>query len=329
MTNILETTSFGATTTTDDVLSGVNLKGKRILVTGVSAGIGVETARSLAAHGAQVVGAARDLNKAKTATAQVRKDAAANGGSFELVELDLADLKSVRACADGLLAKGDAFDVVIANAGVMATPFGHTADGFETQFGTNHLGHFVLVNRIAPLIRRGGRLINVSSAGHRYSNVDLVDPNFERTSYDPMVAYGRSKTANILFAIAFDKRHRDGGLRAAAVHPGGIQTELGRYQDPGRIEKMIDQINQQRAAQGKGPFQWKTIPQGAATSVWAAVVASDDQIGGQYCEDCHVGHVVPDGLPVAILEGLRAYAIDPTTAEALWKKSEEMVGESF
>jgi len=141
MTNILETTSFGATSTTDDVLTGVNLKGKRILVTGVSAGIGVETARSLAAHGAQVVGAARDFNKAKTATAQVRKDAAANGGSFELVELDLANLKSVRACADRLLAKGEAFDVIIANAGVMATPFGHTADGFETQFGTNHLGH--------------------------------------------------------------------------------------------------------------------------------------------------------------------------------------------
>jgi NAD(P)-dependent dehydrogenase (short-subunit alcohol dehydrogenase family) len=153
MTNILESASFGATSTTDDVLSGVNLKGKRILVTGVSAGLGVETARSLAARGAQVVGAARDLNKAKAATGQVRKDAAANGGSFELVELDLANLKSVRVCADGLLAKGEPLDVVIANAGVMATPFGHTADGFETQFGTNHLGHFVLVNRIASLIR--------------------------------------------------------------------------------------------------------------------------------------------------------------------------------
>jgi NAD(P)-dependent dehydrogenase (short-subunit alcohol dehydrogenase family) len=329
MTNILETTSFGATTTTDDVLSGINLNGKRIFVTGVSAGLGVETARSLAAHGAHVAGAARDLNKAKAATDQVRKDAAANGGSFDLVELDLANLKSVRACADGLLAKGENFDGIIANAGAMATQFGHTADGFETQFGTNHLGHFVLVNRIAALLRTGGRLINVSSAGHRYSNVDLVDPNFERTSYDPMVAYGRSKTANILFAIAFDKRHRDRGLRAAAVHPGGIQTELGRYQDPGRIEKMIDQINLQRAAQGKSSFQWKTIPQGAATSVWAAVVASAAEIGGQYCEDCHVAHVVPDDLPVATNEGVRSYAIDLKAAEALWKKSEEMVGESF
>jgi len=330
MTNILETTSFGATSTADDVLSGVNLKGKRIFVTGVSAGLGVETARSLAAHGAQVIGAARDLNKAKAATEQVRKDASANGGGFELVELDLANLKSVRACADGLLAKGEAFDVVIANAGVMATPFGHTADGFETQFGTNHLGHFVLVNRIAPLIRDGGRLINLSSAGHRYSNVDLEDPNFERTPYEPFVAYGRSKTANILFAVAFDKRHRDRSVRAAAVHPGGIRTELGRYAEPGRIEKVIEEINRQLAAQGKGPFQWKSIPQGAATSVWAGVVASADEIGGRYCENCHVGKTVPDDVTItAWSEGVRGYALDEKNAEALWKKSEEMVGESF
>jgi NAD(P)-dependent dehydrogenase (short-subunit alcohol dehydrogenase family) len=330
MTNILERTSFGATSTTDDVLSGVNLKGKRILVTGVSAGLGVETARSLAAHGAQVVGAARDLKKAEAATAQMRKDAAANGGSLKLVEVDLANLKSVRACADRLLAKGEAFDVVIANAGVMATPFGHTADGFETQFGTNHLGHFVLVSRIASLIRDGGRLINLSSAGHRYSNVDLDDPNFERTPYEPFIAYGRSKTANILFAVAFDKRHRDRGVRAAAVHPGGIKTELGRYVEPGRMEKVVNEINQQLAAQGKGPFQWKSIPQGAATSVWAAVVARPDEIGGQYCENCHVGHIVPDHVTItAISEGVRAYALDAKNAEALWKKSEELVGESF
>ena len=330
MTNVHEAISFGASSTTDDVLSGVNLKGKRILVTGASAGLGVETARSLAAHGAQVVGAARDLNKAKTATEQVQKAAAAHGGGFELVELDLANLKSVRACADGLLAKGAPFDVVIANAGVMATPFGHTADGFETQFGTNHLGHFVLVNRIASLLRDGGRLINLSSAGHRYSNVDLDDPNFERTTYEPFVAYGRSKTANILFTVAFDKRHRDRGVRAAAVHPGGIKTELGRYVEPGRMEKVVNEINQQLAAQGKGPFQWKSIPQGAATSVWAAVVAPADEIGGRYCENCHVGKVVADAATItAVSEGVRAYALDAKNASALWKKSEEMVGESF
>jgi NAD(P)-dependent dehydrogenase (short-subunit alcohol dehydrogenase family) len=321
---------FGATSTTDEVLSGMNLRGKRILVTGVSAGLGIETARSLAAHGADVVGAARDLKKAEAATAEVRKDAAAGGGSLELVALDLGNLKSVRSCADDLLEKGQFFDVIIANAGVMATPFGHTADGFETQFGTNHLGHFVFVNRIAPLLRPGGRLINLSSAGHRFSNVDLDDPNFERTPYEPFLAYGRSKTANILFAVEFDRRHRGRGIRAAAVHPGGIQTELGRYADAGSIQKMIDQINQQLAAEGKGPFQWKTIPQGAATSVWAGVVAGADEVGGRYCENCHVGSLAPDDATIsAVSEGVRAYALDPNNAEKLWKKSEEMVGESF
>jgi NAD(P)-dependent dehydrogenase (short-subunit alcohol dehydrogenase family) len=322
--------AFGATSTTEDVLSGVNLKGKRILVTGVSAGIGVETARSLAAHGAQVVGAARDLAKAEAATSQVRKDAATGGGSFELIALDLANLKSVRACADELLAKGERFDVIIANAGVMATPFGHTTDGFETQFGTNHLGHFVLVNRIASLLGTGSRLINLSSSGHRFANVDLEDPNFERTPYEPFVAYGRSKTANILFAVAFDQRHRERGIRAAAVHPGGIQTELARHMDPGHIEAMIKQINEQAAAEGKGPFQFKTIPQGAATSVWAGVVAPADEIGGRYCENCHASDVVPGDVPLGMLnEGVRAHALDRKNAEALWKKSEELVGESF
>jgi NAD(P)-dependent dehydrogenase (short-subunit alcohol dehydrogenase family) len=321
---------FGATSTTDEVLSDIDLKSKRILVTGVSAGLGVETARSLAAHGALVVGAARDLAKAEAATAEVRQAAASAGGGFELVELDLANLSNVRAYADRLLAKGEPFDVIIANAGVMATPFGHTADGFETQFGTNHLGHFVFVNRIAPLIRAGGRLINLSSAGHRRSNVDLDDPNFERTPYEPFIAYGRSKTANILFAVAFDRRHRERGVRAAAVHPGGIQTELARYMDSGGLQQLIDQINQQLAAAGKPPFQWKTIPQGAATSVWAGVVAPADEIGGQYCENCHVDQIVADDVPInAAMEGVRAYALDPATAEALWEKSEELVGESF
>jgi NAD(P)-dependent dehydrogenase (short-subunit alcohol dehydrogenase family) len=325
MTNV-----FGANSTTDEVLSGINLQGKRILVTGVSAGLGVETARSLAAHGANVVGAVRDLTKAKSATEQVRKDAVENGGRFELVELDLGNLKSVRACADKLVAKGDPFDVVIANAGVMATPFGHTVDGFETQFGTNHLGHFVLVNRIASLLRSGSRLINLSSSGHRYSNVDLDDPNFERASYEPFVAYGRSKTANIQFAVAFDERHRQRGVRAAAVHPGGIQTELARHLDPARIQTIVDQLNQQLAEEGKPPFQFKTIPQGAATSVWAGVVAPAAEIGGKYCENCHVGHLVADDVTIsAISEGVRGYALDSNLAAALWKKSEEMVRESF
>jgi NAD(P)-dependent dehydrogenase (short-subunit alcohol dehydrogenase family) len=319
--------SFGATSTTDEVLAGVNLNGKRVLVTGVSAGLGIETARALAAHGAQVVGTARDLAKAEAATAVVR-DQAAHGGGLELVVLDLASLASVRACADALLADGRPFDAVIANAGVMATPLGRTADGFETQFGTNHLGHFVLVNRIAPLIRDGGRLVMVASSGHRYAEPDLDDPGFERTPYDPMVAYGRSKTANIQFAVEFDRRHNGRGVRATALHPGGIKTELGRHLGQDAIDRIVERINTDLAVAGKPAFTWKTIPQGAATSVWAGFVAPADEVGGRYCENCHVSEVT-DGLINPVSEGVRSYALDPKRAQALWARSEAMVGERF
>jgi NAD(P)-dependent dehydrogenase (short-subunit alcohol dehydrogenase family) len=327
MKEFVMTNSFGATSTTDDVLAGIKLRGRRVLVTGVSAGLGVETARALAAHGAQVVGAVRDLAKAEQATAQVRAEAA-NGGGLELIELDLASLKSVRAGADALVADGRPFDVVITNAGVMRTPYGHTADGFETQFGTNHLGHFVLVNRIASLIAPGGRLVNVASSGHRYSDIDLNDPNFERTLYDPMIAYGRSKTANILFAVEFDRRHKTRGVRATALHPGGIKTELDRHMAPGELENIVAQINAQLAAAGQPPFQFKTTSQGAATSVWAAVVASAEDIGGRYCENCQVSEIT-EGLISPVSPGVRPYALDPEHAKALWSKSEEMVGERF
>ena len=322
--------SFGAKSTTEEVLAGVNLKGTRFVVTGVSAGLGVETARALVAHGADVVGTARDLEKAKRATTEVSKAAAETGASFEVIELDLASLKSVRAAADKLVADGRTFDVIIANAGVMATPFGKTEDGFETQFGTNHVGHFVFVNRIAKLIKDGGRLVNLSSSGHRFSNVDVNDPNFETTTYDPFVAYGRSKTANILFAVEFDRRHRDRGVRATAVHPGGIATELARHMPDGAIEAWVTQIQEQRAAAGEAPFEFKSIPQGAATSVWAGVVASADEVGGKYCEDCQVAELIPaDSQVSAISQGIRSYALDAENAKALWKKSEEMVGEQF
>jgi len=321
---------FGATSTTDEVLEGVDLSGNRILVTGVSAGLGVETARALASHGAQVVGAARDLTKARGATGQVRADAK-KGGGLELAQLDLASLASVRACADALVAAGKPFDLVIANAGVMACPFGKTADGFETQFGTNHLGHFVLVNRIASLLKPGSRLVNLASSGHRFSDVDLDDPNFEHTPYAEFVAYGRSKTANILFAVEFDRRHKADGVRATAVHPGGIQTELGRYAyaEPGDLQKRVDQINAEHAAAGKPPFKLKTVPQGAATSVWAGVVAPAGEIGGRYCENCHVAELLEGKEASAVSEGVRAYALDPERAKALWAKSEEMVRERF
>ena len=320
------TKPFGATSTTDDVLAGQDLSGKRILVTGVSAGLGIETARTLAAHGADVVGAARDLAKAERATDGVRKDATAGGGSLTLTELDLANLDSVRACANALIKDGRAFDLIIANAGVMATPKGRTQDGFETQFGTNHLGHFVLINRLAPLLHEGARVVMLSSSGHRYSDVNLDDPGFERTEYTPFGAYGRSKTANILFAVEFDRRHKERGVRATAVHPGGIQTELARHMGPENIQKLIDQLNANRPA-GEPEFEWKSIPQGAATSVWAGIVASADAVGGHYCEDCGVAKVTGAGPDVR--SGVRAYALDLTRAEELWALSERLVGEHF
>jgi NAD(P)-dependent dehydrogenase (short-subunit alcohol dehydrogenase family) len=318
------THSFEATSTTDEVLRGINLSGKRVLVTGVSAGLGVETARALAAHGAEVIGAARDLSKAQDATQQVRAQATM-GGALHLVQLDLASLDSVRRCADSLLAASKSFDVIIANAGVMACPKGTTADAFETQFGTNHLGHFVLVNRIASLLRPGSRLVNLSSAGHRYADVDLEDPNFEHSPYAEFTAYGRSKTANVLFAVEFDRRHKASGVRATAVHPGGIRTELSRHMTPEAMAKLIAEINASQP-EGAAPFSWKSIPQGAATSVWAACVADAEAIGGRYCEDCHVAEVVT--VP-GMRGGVRPYALDPQRAQALWQKSEEMVGEHF
>jgi NAD(P)-dependent dehydrogenase (short-subunit alcohol dehydrogenase family) len=317
--------AFGAQSTTDDVLNGVDLSGKRILVTGTSAGLGVETARALAAHGAQVVGAVRDLEKGARATQAVR-DAAAKGGGLELVELDLASLASVRACADGLMAAGRPFDVVIANAGIMACPKGVTADGFETQFGTNHLGHFVLINRIASLLGEGARLVNLSSAGHRFADVDLSDPNFEMTPYTEFGAYGRSKTANVLFAVEFDRRHKARGVRAAAVHPGVIQTELGRHMTPELIAQLVPATPAPGGAQGQAAMVWKSIPQGAATSVWAGVVARAEAVGGRYCEDCHVAQIQNDPN---VRGGVRAYGLDPVHARALWAKSEAMVGETF
>jgi NAD(P)-dependent dehydrogenase (short-subunit alcohol dehydrogenase family) len=317
---------FGAKSTTDEVLAGQDLKGKRFLVTGVSAGLGVETARVLVGHGADVIGTARDLAKAERATEHVRDAASANSGNLELIEVDLASLASVRKGADTILALGKPLDVIIANAGVMACPFGKTADGFETQFGTNHLGHFVFVNRIAGLLKGGGRLINLSSAGHRFSDVDLTDPNFEHTPYEEFIAYGRSKTANALFAVEFDRRWRDKGIRATAVHPGGIQTELGRHMGDDVLDGLMATINEANAAAGQPAMEWKTIPQGAATSVWAAVVAPADEIGGQFCEDCNVAEV--SELP-GLTGGVQPYALDAESAKALWAKSEEMVGEAF
>ncbi|MDP9920452.1 NAD(P)-dependent dehydrogenase (short-subunit alcohol dehydrogenase family) [Variovorax boronicumulans] len=319
--------TFNAISTADDVLDGVDLRGKRIFLTGASSGLGVETARSLVAHGAHVVGTVRDLRKAQAVRAAVLSDAA-NVGSFDLVELDLSSLESVRRCADRIAREESLFDVLIANAGVMATPAGRTRDGFETQFGTNHLGHFLLLNRIASQIADGGRVVVVASASHRSALFSLDDLNFERTAYEPQLAYARSKTANILFAVEFDRRHPARGVRATAVHPGTIRTGLGRYMGQEVMDTAIEQLSAALVADGQTPFQWKSVAQGAATTLWAGLVAAPAEVGGRYCENCHVSDV-NDGPLSPVAEGVRSYALDPETARLLWHRSEDMVGEAF
>lgn len=316
--------AFTAKSTADEVLSGLDLTGKRFLVTGASSGIGRETARSLVARGATVVGAVRDLAKAEIATAAVRDAASRGGGHLEWLELDLASLRSVRAGAEKLLAEGRPFDAIIANAGVMATPFGRTIDGFETQFGTNHVGHFALLRRIEPRLADHGRLVVLSSQAHRVADVDLEDPNFERQAYDPFVAYGRSKTANALFAVEFDRRHRHRGVRAASVMPGNSLTDLPRHFSQAELQGLFETVGSARAKAGLPPAELKEISQAAATTVWAAVVADKDEIGGAYLEDVAVAAV--NDTPNPFADGVRSYALDAGRAERLWAMSEELVG---
>lgn len=315
--------TFNATTTANEVLAGINLSGKRILVTGVSSGIGLETARALATHGATVVGTVRDLAKAERVAASVRSAAAQAGGRLELLELDLASLASVRTAAKTLLAEGASLDAIIANAGIMATPFGRTADGFELQFGTNHLGHFALVTQTETLLADQGRLIVLSSQAHRVADIDLDDPNFEHQAYDPFVAYGRSKTANALFAVAFDQRHRDRGVRAASVMPGNSATDLVSHFSQEALQGLLDTVGKARAEAGLAPAQLKEVAQAAATSVWAAVVADKDAIGGRYLEDCAVSPV--DDTPNPFADGVRSYALDADAADRLWTASERLI----
>ena len=311
---------FGALSTTDEVLAGVDLTGVRVLITGVSAGLGLETARAVMARGAEVVGTARDPDKARDAVAAAFPSGWPAQLSLEI--MDLASLDSVRACADRLQNAGKKFDVVIANAGVMACPKGETVDGFETQLGTNHLGHFVFVNRIASLIGDGGRVVMVSSLAHRFADVDLDDLNWIRRPYVEFHAYGSSKTANCLFAVEFDRRHRERGVRATALHPGSINTELARHLTP----EVLAQLPARPPRDDDAPATNKTIPQGAATSVWCGFVADANAIGGRYCEDCHVADVLDgDGLK----HGVASYALDAERASQLWQASEAMVGETF
>jgi len=314
---------FGAGSTADDVLSRVDLRGMRFLITGISSGIGLETARSLAAHGASIIGSLRDIAKAETAVQTIRDAARDRQGSLQLIELDLASLKSVRAASDTLIADGQRIDVIIANAGIMAPPLGRTVDGLELQFGTNHLGHFAFTNAIEPLLVDDGRLVVLSSQAHRFADIDLEDPNFEQQAYDPFLAYARSKTANILFAVGFDRRHQSRGIRAVSVMPGNSITNLPRHFSQEELQSLLETAGKARAASGIAPGVLKTIPQAAATSVWAAVAAEKEQIGGCYLEDCAIAPIEDTLNP--FMDGVRSYALDPDRAEQLWSKTEDLI----
>jgi NAD(P)-dependent dehydrogenase (short-subunit alcohol dehydrogenase family) len=309
--------TFDATSTSEEVLAGTDLSGTTALVTGASAGLGVETVRVLSGHGARVVAAARDLRKARR---NLEAAGVEIGDRVTLEEVDLASLDSVRAFTDRVASELDHLDLLVANAGVMACPEGRTVDGFETQFGTNHLGHFLLVNRLVPLLVAGApsRVVVLSSSGHRISDVDLDDPGFERTPYEAWEAYGRSKTANSLCAVALDRRLAEHGSQAMAVHPGFIITDLGRH----LTRETYDALQARWSDAREQPFQ-KTVEQGAATTVWAA---TSPDLAGQpawFYEDC--ARAEPTEDPAAV-HGVRPYAVDPERAEALWALSERLVG---
>ena len=307
--------SFGFHTTTDEVLDGIDLSGRTVLVTGASVGLGEETTRALAAHGARVAMAVRDAARGEAAVERIRSTVP--DAQLEVRELDLASLASVRAFASSFLSDHDRLDVLIDNAGVMACPQAATSDGFELQFGTNHLGHFLLTTLLLPALLEGApsRVVVLSSAGHKMSDGVLDDPRYERTPYEPWVAYGRSKESNALFANELDRRHGAAGLHAWSVHPGAIITDLGRH----LTEETMTSIAEAR--KGRAQPEWKSVPEGAATSVWAATDPGLAEHGGRYLEDCGVAEIVTEaGEP----NGVMAAALDPERAAALWTLSEEL-----
>jgi NAD(P)-dependent dehydrogenase (short-subunit alcohol dehydrogenase family) len=309
---------FNETSTTDDVISGIQLTGKTAVVTGGSAGLGIETARVLAGAGARVVMIARDMEKLDGVVASLQQQQP--GALIEREQMDLADLASVRAAGLRIREKYPEVHLLINNAGVMACPLERTRDGFELQFGTNHLGHFVFTCLLVPslLAAAPARVVNLSSAGHKLGGVDFDDPNFEQREYDKWVAYGQSKTSNILFSLALNQQLSERGVTANAVHPGMIMTELGRHLEPADIEAL-----QARAGDMQASF--KSIPAGAATSVWAATSEELEGRGGLYLEDCHVAGPETAGDD----GGFAAHALDATDADRLWTLSEKLVGQQF
>ena len=315
---------FGFSSTADEVLEGKDLSGRTALITGGYSGLGKETARAMAAKGAHIILSGRDAGKLDEAAAEI---ADATGARVDTLVCDLASLDNVRAAAKEAAERFDKIDLLINNAGVMAPPLERTADGFELQFGTNHVGHFLLTNLLMPLVEKGERprILNLSSRGHHFDHVHFDDPNYQEREYEKWPAYGQSKTANILFAVGLEKRLADRGIHAYALHPGGIQTNLGRHMTEEDMSWMMDRIRKMAKKSGAQPQGFKTIPQGAATICWVATADELEGAGGVYCEDCHVANQ-DDEDPTG---GVKSYAIDPEKADRLWAMSEEMVGETF
>jgi NAD(P)-dependent dehydrogenase (short-subunit alcohol dehydrogenase family) len=301
---------YGATTTAREVLGNRRLDGMTAVVTGGYAGVGLETTRALSGAGATVVVPARTPDKARAALAGMDR--------VEVESLDLFIPESVDTFAARFLASDRALSILINNAGIMAAPLARDARGIESHLATNHLGHFQLTARLWPALRkaRSARVVALSSRGHRASGFDFDDPNFERRPYDKWIAYGQSKTANALFALALDTRGEPEGIRAFSVHPGAVLTDLMRFMPEDEIRRAIT------AAEGIEPL--KSTEQGAATSIWCATSPQLNGMGGVYCENCDIAEAVAADFPEP--RGVRPWASDPVLAERLWKKSEEWTG---
>jgi NAD(P)-dependent dehydrogenase (short-subunit alcohol dehydrogenase family) len=321
---------FGAATTAAEVLKGVNLSGKVAIVTGGYSGIGLETARALNNAGAQVIVPARDIPKAE------KRLAGLHGVGIE--PMNLMHPASINSFADRFLATGKPLHILVNSAGIMANPLTRDERGYESQFSTNHLGHFQLVKRLWPALVRaeGARVVSVSSWGHRHSPVVFEDPHFERREYTPWLGYGQSKTANILFALELDQRGQKEGLRAFSLHPGGIvATDLGKYISREDLRK-AGVIDEQGNPVIDPTRNLKTPEQGAATSVWCAVSPQLKDLGGVYCENCDIAPIFeePQGGAetmkkfASLAKGVMPYAVDGAASERLWELSEKLIGAS-
>lgn len=301
--------------TAEQVSEGVDLSGKHAVITGAAAGLGKETARVLALRGASITVVARDQAKGQAAVDAL--NATQGGAVADLLLMDLFDLDSVANAAADYLSRGKPIDLLINNAGVMACPLEHNARGHEMQFATNHLGHFLFTGLLLDALVDGGRIVNLSSAAHKFADTDLDDPNFQHKKYDKWISYGQSKTANIHFSLVLNARLAARGITANAVHPGAIATDLGRHLNEDDMKMLMDRS----ASTG---FAFKEVPNGAATTVWAAVTAELEGKGGLYLEDCQIAASEPSEHG-----GTAPWAYNMDKAERLWTLSEELVGRKF